>query len=119
MRQQSGITLIELLIVVAIMGLLMGIMLPNFIRARRDGQATLCCQNLEALENAKQQWAFAVSAGDNELPDIADLVPYMNSSVLPSCPAAGVYSLNTTGTATTADPATCSLAQAPGRHQIQ
>lgn len=118
-KVERGFTLVEILIIVALISLIMGIAMPHFIRARRDSQASLCCENLEQLENAKSQWAFASNAGDNAVPIDADLSPYLSSNAVPDCPSNGAYALGTTGTETVYDPATCSLSVSPGTHAIR
>ena len=54
----SGFTLIEVMIVVAIIGLLTSIAIPNFIRARAQTQATVCLQIQKAMAGAKAQAAL-------------------------------------------------------------
>ncbi len=114
MKGRKGFTLVEIMIVVAIIGLIAAIAIPNFIRARQTAQGQACAQNLEQIDGAKQQWGFATNAGDTATPADADLSPYLSNNTYPDCPAGGTYSINDL-----ASVPTCTLANGPGDHQIE
>jgi prepilin-type N-terminal cleavage/methylation domain-containing protein len=96
---RKGFTLVELLIVVAIFGLLVGLAMPNFIKARGRARQQLCIENLSQIESAKQIWGVENGKKDGDVPSTADLIGadrYMKTT--PTCPAGGNYSWNAIGT---------------------
>lgn len=94
-----GFTLIEILIVVAIVGILVGLALPNFLKSRTNARRQTCIENLSQIESAKQIWGVENNKKDGDVPSEADLIGngrYIKK--LPLCPGGGSYSFNAIGT---------------------
>ena len=85
---QKGFTLVEIMIVVAIIGLLAAIAIPNFVRSRVTAQSNMCIDNLRMIDGAKQQWALEHGSTATTVPQGTDLQPYLGRGTgeLPYCP---------------------------------
>jgi prepilin-type N-terminal cleavage/methylation domain-containing protein len=97
-NKTHGFTLVEIMIVVAIIGLLAAIAIPNFVRARSTSQKNACINNLRQIDGAKQQWALENKAVDTSTPANTDITPYLKGNTMPSCPANGSYTLGSVAT---------------------
>jgi prepilin-type N-terminal cleavage/methylation domain-containing protein len=75
--QKAGFTLVEIMIVVAIIGLLAAIAIPNFLKARATSQQNACINNLRQIDAAKQQWALETGQGPSASPAGTDIQPYL------------------------------------------
>ena len=104
MKLKKGFTLVEIMIVVAIIAILAAVAIPNFIKYRRSSQATACVSNLKQIQAAKEQCLMAGKTLDSS--NLFGATGYIK--VEPKCPAQMTVSY-TIGDATT-DPS-CSYSQ--------
>ena len=97
--KDSGFTLVEIMIVLAIIGLIVSIAIPAFLKNRRDAQGSACNGQLDAIFSAKEQIAFKM----NVRPGMAQITPantqyesYLRGVDLDAatpCPGGGVYTV--------------------------
>ena len=88
MQPRKYFTLVEIMIVVAIIGLLAAIAIPSFIRARTTSQKNACINNLRQIDGAKEQWALETSQDANATPVANDIATYLKSGIAKCiCPA--------------------------------
>jgi prepilin-type N-terminal cleavage/methylation domain-containing protein len=75
--RRSGFTLVEIMIVVAIIALLAAIAVPNFLRARKRSQATRVLEDLRMLDSATDQYAIENNKTSGMTPAWTDLKNYL------------------------------------------
>ena len=116
---KSAFTLVEIMIVVAIIGLLAAIAIPNFVRARAMTQANACINNMNQIDNAAQEYAIENNKGSGTTASVsANLTPYIKlnaNSKVPGCPGGGTY-VDTVSIGTSP---TCTLSTVTPAHKMQ
>ena len=78
-KNRGGFTLVEIMIVVAIIALLAAIAVPNFLRARKRSQATRILEDLRLLDSADDQYAIETNKTSGINPAFADLKNYLKT----------------------------------------
>ena len=103
-NKKKGFTLVEIMIVVLIIGILLAIAVPNFVRARETSRTRTCTANLKQIDSAKEQYAMEARLAAGAAVTWANITPdYVKAQ--PVCPSGGTYTLIVVGT----DPP-CSIA---------
>ena len=92
--RKSGFTLVEIMIVVAIIGLLAAIAIPNFVRARESAQLNSIANNLRILEGAKEQWALENKKSTTDTVTTTDLTTYLKNNTMPQSVVGETYEVS-------------------------
>ena len=99
-KMLKGFTLVEIMIVVAIIAILAAVAIPNFISYRKQSQATACVANLKQIQAAKEMW-YMNSSTDPQLTDLVGSDKKIKTT--PVCPAGGSYTVGGSTTDPTCD----------------
>lgn len=96
--RKKGFTLVEIMIVVAIIGLLAAIAIPSFVKARNTAQQNGCINNLRMIDSGKEQAALANKWAAGNLPTTTVVNTYIKGDSTPECPSGGLYTYQVIGT---------------------
>jgi len=81
-KRRGGFTLVEIMIVVAIIALLAALAVPNFLRARKRSQATRILEDLRDLDHAIDQYAIDNGKTGGAAASFQDLQAYIKSGTV-------------------------------------
>ena len=79
-KNRGGFTLVEIMIVVAIIALLAAIAVPNFLRARKRSQATRCLEDLRIIDSADDQYAIENNKSTGDTIVWTDIQNYLKTN---------------------------------------
>jgi prepilin-type N-terminal cleavage/methylation domain-containing protein len=91
-KKTSAFTLVEIMIVVAIIGMLTAIVIPTVARARENAQRNACIANLKQIDGAKATWALEQKKTSTDTPAATELyggANYIRDTLV--CPSNGTY----------------------------
>ena len=93
------------MIVVAIIGMLATMAIPNYVKARGVSQKNACINNLRQLDGSVQQWAMENSKAPTDAVTLDDVTPYLKAPAV--CPAGGTTMDNSYQVSNVGDPPIC------------
>ena len=79
-KRNDGFTLVEIMLVVAIIGILATLTTPAFVRARQSSRTSVCLNNLRIIDTAKTQFAIEARRQTGDTVDGDELNPYLKST---------------------------------------
>jgi prepilin-type N-terminal cleavage/methylation domain-containing protein len=97
MNRKTGFTLVEIMIVVAIIGLLAAIAIPSFVKARNTSQQNACINNLRIIDAGKEQCAMVYRLTDGMECYTVSVNEYIKGNTTPICPGGGAYGYRNIG----------------------
>lgn len=92
-RKLAAFTLLEIMIIAAVIGIMAMIAVPNFLKAHTTAQQKACIKQLHSLSESKHQWAFENQKLPTATPTAAQLQVYFGKNRMPTCPTQGTYTL--------------------------
>ena len=79
-KRRGGFTLVEIMIVVAIIALLAAIAVPGFLRARKRAQASRILNDLRLIDSAVDQYAIETNKSSNATVNTVDWTNYLKKN---------------------------------------
>jgi prepilin-type N-terminal cleavage/methylation domain-containing protein len=93
-KKTAGFTLIEVMVAVTLVGMLAGISVPSFLKARDTASLNVIRANLRLIDDVKQQWAIDTRASNTAVPTESDLEPFLRGNDMPKPLIGETYNIN-------------------------
>lgn len=97
-RDSQGFTLVEIMIVVAIIGLLAALAVPGFVKARKQSQGRRIMNDARQMDAAVDQWAIELYKTDGSTIDTVGAATYLKTAWKSNDLLGHAYGVNTVGT---------------------
>jgi Tfp pilus assembly protein PilE len=108
-NRNGGFTYVELMVVLATIGMIAAMAVPNMTRARTVTQRNICIANLQEIEGVKESWAVERKKQEGDSSNDGEINVYFRLGQPPKCPGGGSYSYNPVG-----ETPSCSIGAAAG-----
>ena len=94
---RAGFTLAEVMMVISILGMLVTVAVPQWMKGRENARRSTCLTNLKKIDEFKEQHAFAHNKRSGDSCTFSDLQADDYLSEMPICQSGGTYSFRAIG----------------------
>jgi prepilin-type N-terminal cleavage/methylation domain-containing protein len=98
---RAGFTLVEVMMVISILGMLVTVAVPQWMKGRENARRSTCLTNLKKIDEFKEQYAFAHNKLSGDICSFSDLQADDYFSEMPICQSGGTYNFKAIGEAPT------------------
>jgi prepilin-type N-terminal cleavage/methylation domain-containing protein len=98
-NSRKAYTLVEIMIVVAIIAIFIAISVPNYFKSSKTSAKNMCMNNLKQIDGAMEQWALDNQVGEGTVPSLFqqdEIYCYVDDG-MPGCPLSGEYTIRSMG----------------------
>jgi prepilin-type N-terminal cleavage/methylation domain-containing protein len=95
---RKAFTLVELMVVCAILAIILTIAVPAWVKSRENSRRSACLSNMQKIEQAKDIWSMENRQSTGAVVTEADIAPQFIKGYMPPCPAGGTYTIGVIGT---------------------